>query len=300
MAQQPFPASTNYKTEYQVRYRPPGEGGGFPWGTVLVLAGAGLVYLDLTGKLQPLLASLRARLTGQPTGAAGTPSTSGTPASSSPSPTGASTTPGALAPTAVTLTGPSTGTVGQPITVQAQATGVGHPLYQFWLLPPGGAQPVDSQGVTVQGIQNGWISVQGYGPNALMTFVPERPGSYLVVAYARDVTAPSHENETQRGIYETQSAPLTIQVTAAGDPVTVGGAAFAAVPRQLATYGRTVQVYAGPWPGIPGGVGIATYDPRGNLRSITVGIYRPGLQDQIGSVATGQYLPPGAYVMVTG
>ena len=295
MAQQPFPASTNYKTEYQVRYRPPGEGGGgFPWGTVLVLAGAGLVYLDLTGKLQPLLAALHARLTGQapPSASPGPTTATGTPSGASTGSPGSASRPGSAGyhvPSAVTLTGPSTGVIGQPITVQAQATGVSRAVYQFWVYQPGGFPPGTD-------VQNGWQSSGDFSLSNTYTFTPVLKGIYQVVAYARSVNAPPHVQSAK-----TQSPTLQIAVSGgAGDPVTVGGAAFAAVPRQLATYGRTVQVYAGPWPGIPGGVGIATYDPQGNLRSITVGIYRPGLQDQIGSVATGQYLPPGAYVMVTG
>jgi hypothetical protein len=110
-------------------------------------------------------------------------------------------------PTSVTLTGPGSGVVGQPITVQAQATGVARAVYQFWYLPPGGAPS------SIPSAQNGWIQSGSYSLNNTFTFTPTVPGEYTVVAYARSVNAPSGETPDQRAIYETTSNLLDIIVS---------------------------------------------------------------------------------------
>jgi hypothetical protein len=286
MAQAVFPSQT--QAIYTTKYRPPVAESGPSWGTWLLLGGAGaLIYLDVTGKLQPLIARLMGGSpvlpppSGSTTGSGVPPSGSGTPPSGG--------TAGYHVPTSVTLTGPGTGQVGQPITVQAQATGVSRAVYQFWVYPPGGAPPGPD-------VQNGWISSGTFSLSPQYQFTPSQAGVYQVVAYARSVNAPPGVQSAK-----TQSNILNIAVAGApGDPLTVGGSAFAAVPATLPTNGRTVVAYAGPWPGVPGGVGLAVYGPRGTLQGIRLGIYHPGLQDQIGSVAAGQYQPPGAYVLVTG
>lgn len=97
---------------------------------------------------------------------------------------------GAVAPTQVVLTAPGTGTVGQPISLIAQAYGVSRPVYQFWVFHPDTGQ---------------WQSSGPYTLQNVFTFVPTSPGEYQVVAYARSVTAPTSESAAQRAVFETPS-----------------------------------------------------------------------------------------------
>jgi len=110
--------------------------------------------------------------------------------------TGTSTQTSAGSPSAgVTLSGPSTGVVGQGLSYFASATGLTDPVYQFWYKPP----------------NSGWVQSGHYG-GAGFGFTPTTPGGYEVVAYARAASAPEGENATQRTQYEVESNVVTTVV----------------------------------------------------------------------------------------
>jgi hypothetical protein len=113
------------------------------------------------------------------------------------------------APSAVIVTAPSTGTVGQPITIQAQAAGVPAPMYQFWVAPPAGG--------SIAGVETlgGYTLVQGYSRNNVATFTPNAAGTWTVVVYARAGNAPTNETDAERAIWETRSHRVFIAVQAA-------------------------------------------------------------------------------------
>jgi hypothetical protein len=206
--------------QYTVRYRPPigvpqgGTGTGETW--LKIGLGAGALYLLWrAGVFQRLETALHLGPTGTPTG----PSGSGAPSSSAPSspaatPQGSGTSAGPggtpappaspiAKPTAVVLTGPGVVPVGGTITVQAQAYGVGTPVYQFWYYPPGG----------VPGTATGWASSGPYSLSNRFTLPsPAVAGEYQIVAYARSVNAPTNETAAQRQQYETASNVLFVTV----------------------------------------------------------------------------------------
>lgn len=66
-------------------------------------------------------------------------------------------------------------TVGTPVTVTGAATGCPTPLYQFWLLPPGGI----------------WTVVQPYSTSATFTWstTSRPPGTYRFSVWARDASS---------------------------------------------------------------------------------------------------------------
>lgn len=104
----------------------------------------------------------------------------------------------------VTLSAPTTGSVGQALTLTATASGLTNPVYQFWYLDPSHSGPSS---------QNGWTSWGAYqSPNGWQ-LVPGAPGSYQVVVYARNGTAPSAETSSQRQTYEARSTTYQITVS---------------------------------------------------------------------------------------
>jgi len=184
-----------------------GAGGSGTWIKV-ALGAAGLYVLWRAGVLQRVEPPLHRGPAATPSSAAG----AGTPAGSSPATPTPTPTPSTGAPpsgsptsvskpTAVILTGPGVVPVGGSITVQAQAYGVGTPVYQFWYYPPGGAP----------GTATGWVSSGPYGLANTFT-VPGSAvaGEYQIVAYARSVNAPAHESAAQRAVYETASNTLLV------------------------------------------------------------------------------------------
>jgi len=70
---------------------------------------------------------------------------------------------------------PSTAASGTTVTVTGSATGCPNPLYEFWLLPPGGT----------------WQLARGYSAGATFTWTTtgSPPGSYRFSVWARDVSS---------------------------------------------------------------------------------------------------------------
>ena len=89
----------------------------------------------------------------------------------------------------VSLTYPSSGVVGQPVTVTAVPQGFSDPRVQFWILSPGGAY-------TASGPYARYLSY---------TFTPDAVGTWQVMVYARASSAPSGETPAQSAIYEAKS-----------------------------------------------------------------------------------------------
>lgn len=170
-----------------------------------------------------------------------TPTTPSTPTTPTP-PSTSSTTP-SLKPSQVVLSGPTSATVGQVVTVQAQAYGVSQPVYQFWYLPPGGDP------TSVPTAQNGWISSGTYSLSNRFSFGVTEVGTYTVVAYARAVNAPINETAAERSVYETASNPLSITVSAASG----GGGGSSS------SGGGGSSSSSGSSSGLPGYIGSALY-----------------------------------------
>ncbi len=76
---------------------------------------------------------------------------------------------------AVTLSAPTLGTVGTPVTVSATAVGLTAPVFQFWVQAPDGT----------------WSQSGPYSPAAADAFTPSQSGTYHVVVYAKDPLAPA-------------------------------------------------------------------------------------------------------------
>lgn len=114
----------------------------------------------------------------------------------------------------VALQAPSTAVVGGTATVVAQPSGFASPVYQFWVHPPTSA--LNSSAYAGYGDQNGWVQVygytasSGYGPANSVNVPTPVAGSYEVIVFAREASAPVHETGSQQGQYEANSATITI------------------------------------------------------------------------------------------
>ena len=75
----------------------------------------------------------------------------------------------------VALNVPSQGTVGQALAVSAAASGITHPVYQFWIETPSGQ----------------WTQSGPYG-TAQYQFTPQEKGVYTVTVYSKDAQAPAN------------------------------------------------------------------------------------------------------------
>ena len=92
----------------------------------------------------------------------------------------------------VTLSTPATATANLPLTVTATPTGITHPVFQFWWAVSGGQ----------------WHDSGAYSASNSYTFKPPI-GLIDIVAYARNGSAPSHEDASQRALYLAKSATET-------------------------------------------------------------------------------------------
>lgn len=86
--------------------------------------------------------------------------------------------------------------VGNNITLNANATGITNPLYQFWFESP----------------TNGWQSSGEYKATNTFVIPATVPGPWHVVVYARPLNAPLNETTTQRASLEVASPESTITV----------------------------------------------------------------------------------------
>src|SRR5260370_33146684 len=91
----------------------------------------------------------------------------------------------------------ATASVGTPVSITATATGCSNPLYEFWILPPGGP----------------WVLAQAYSSNPTFNWTTTRKpaGSYRFSVWARDPSSPGTSG-TSPNMYDAFSAfqyPLT-------------------------------------------------------------------------------------------
>jgi hypothetical protein len=89
----------------------------------------------------------------------------------------------------VSLTFPSSGVANEPLTITAVPTGFTNPFVQFWILAPNGS----------------YTASGSYSPTLTYTFTPNVPGTWQVMVYARERSAPSNETPAQSAIYEAKS-----------------------------------------------------------------------------------------------
>lgn len=89
----------------------------------------------------------------------------------------------------VSVSYPKTAALGTPVTINAVPTGFSSPVYQFWILAPGGS----------------YTSSGNYSSSSSYTFTPNTAGSWQVMVYARESSAPDHETPQQQAVYEAKS-----------------------------------------------------------------------------------------------
>lgn len=117
----------------------------------------------------------------------------------------------------VSLQGPTTAATGQHVTITATPTQFLHPVYQFWVLPPG---------------QN-WISSGHYHTSNTWTIQVNAPGQWNFAVYAREAAAPVNETAPEQAYWEAKSNALLMTVRG-GSYVTLTGPVVAA-PQQIIT-----------------------------------------------------------------
>lgn len=145
----------------------------------------------------------------------------------------------------VGLVGPSTMATGRTMTVSAHPQGFHNPVFQFWVLPPGGR----------------WESSGPYTTKPTWSVVLTTPGQWNFAVYAREATAPSHETASQRSQYEAKSGPLLVAVSGGSwvelsGPTTVGvdqSVSLTAIPHNLpnASYQFWFLPAGGSWQSTP-------------------------------------------------
>ncbi len=80
---------------------------------------------------------------------------------------------------AVHLTAPATGTQNQEMNIEASATNLITPVYQFWVENP----------------QGQWTSSGGYQPGSGYVYTPPEAGTYRTIVYAKDPDAPNNAQD---------------------------------------------------------------------------------------------------------
>lgn len=96
----------------------------------------------------------------------------------------------------VDIIGPTQMAAGQMITVTADPHGFQNPVFQFWVLPPGGA----------------WQQSGPYSAGRTWTVLLTTPGQWNFAVYAREASAPSGETPAEQATYEAKSGPLLVSV----------------------------------------------------------------------------------------
>lgn len=104
----------------------------------------------------------------------------------------------------VTLNAPLTSSPGSPVTVTANPVGFQHPVFQFWWAKSGGQ----------------WLSSGEFKAASSYTFTPPQ-GLVDVVVYARESSAPAHEDATQRATYQSKSATQAIAIDGGNPPTSI-------------------------------------------------------------------------------
>ena len=80
---------------------------------------------------------------------------------------------------AVSLSSPPTGTVGNALEFQAEAKNLIQAVYQYWIENP----------------QGQWSASGDYSASSRWTYTPSRPGTYHVVVYAKDLMAANNASD---------------------------------------------------------------------------------------------------------
>jgi hypothetical protein len=98
----------------------------------------------------------------------------------------------------VSVSPASPSVVGTTVTITGSASGCAHPLYQFWILPPGGV----------------WTLAQSYStsPTLYWNTSGDIRGNYLVSVWARDSSSPGAAGKNADG-YDTydSNVPYTLK-----------------------------------------------------------------------------------------
>jgi len=114
----------------------------------------------------------------------------------------------------VTTAPPSPATVGTPVTITGSASGCSNPLYEFWILPPGGP----------------WALAHAYSssPTFNWTTSGHPAGSYLFSVWARDAGSPGTSG-TNPNMYDAFSAfPFALTTTTPCSAVSVSASPLSA------------------------------------------------------------------------
>ncbi len=122
---------------------------------------------------------------------------------------------------------------GSSVTLQAEATDIYHPVYQFWVQAPDGS----------------WSQSGAYSSAATYTFTPSQPGIYHFVAYAKSPEAANNPHGALQsavgssGVYGTASQ---VVLSLASPTVVADGQATDAVVATVEDqYGNRVPTFAG-------------------------------------------------------
>lgn len=102
---------------------------------------------------------------------------------------------------------------------------------------------------------------------------------------------------TTQGTGGTTTIPTTTIPTSTPAGSTSLAGLYTATPATINTGGHTAYFYAGLYPGQSNTVAIAKYAPSGQRLAIYAQPYSTSLSQQLGSVATGVYEPPGSYTI---
>lgn len=126
----------------------------------------------------------------------------------------------------VSLVYSSQAAAGLPYSVVAKPVGFTDPVYQFWWAMQGDA----------------WHSSGAFKPNDTVTIRPPRDGFLSVVVYAREATAPAHENAAQQAQYEAKSDTALVSV---GPPGSQGSPGSVSNPNGWVSLTTANQVAVG-------------------------------------------------------
>ena len=125
----------------------------------------------------------------------------------------------------VSIIGPASSTTGNMLTVSAEPKGFTNPVYQFWVLAPGG----------------NWEQSGGYSAKSTWTVQATVPGQWNFNCYAREASAPTGEDPAEQAQYEAKSGPLLTTV-AGGSYVQLSGPAVVAPSAEFTVQAAPVNI----------------------------------------------------------
>lgn len=98
---------------------------------------------------------------------------------------------------AVSFTAPGTVALMSSTTLRATAINISSPLYSWWVKNPSGV----------------WKNVQYYSPSNTFTFIPNQPGNWEIIVYAKAASTPKETGTASRYATEANSAGWLITVS---------------------------------------------------------------------------------------